>query len=70
MKECCGNPLRGCLACPPRRFDWSRAMGEMKESPFGSYVLATDVELYVQQRIKEALEAREKPIAALLRRKE
>jgi hypothetical protein len=45
-------------------------MGEMKESPFGSYVLVEDVELYVQQRIKEALEAKEKPIAALLRRKE
>ncbi len=34
-KECCGNPLRGCPECPPRKLTFEEWMASKFEGVFG-----------------------------------
>ena len=36
MKECCGNPLRGCAECPPKKLTFEEWWEENKSTNFWS----------------------------------
>lgn len=68
MKECCGNPLRGCAECPPKKLTFEEWWEENKSTNFWS---EEDLAQSVWQAAQENMpDTTKKKIPAILRKGE